>query len=284
MASRQRTGPPVVLSVAGHDPSSGAGVTADIKTIAAHGCYAVTCITALTVQSTQGVKRFETVDARVITECLEELAADFSIAAMRIGMLGSAEAARVVGAFIRRHKPGNVVLDPILKSSSGTELISSDGARMLKQKLLPLADVITPNMEEAAALTGLPVDNVEQMPAAGVELHKLGARNVIITGGHLDPPVDLLSLAEGRGIKLFTGKKISGRSTHGTGCAFATALACNLALGRSLTDATNAAKQYVASAMKAAVPLGTGKGPLNHLAVATNPRRRRGETDKDEEN
>src|SRR5215510_6201856 len=132
MVSRQRTGPAVVLSVAGHDPSSGAGVTADIKTIAAHGCYAVTCITALTVQSTQGVKRVEPVDGRIITESLEELAADFSLSAVRIGMLGSAEAVRAVGAFIRRHRPGNVVLDPILKSSSGTELISSEGREMLK--------------------------------------------------------------------------------------------------------------------------------------------------------
>ena len=265
MPLRQRTETPVVLSVAGHDPSSGAGITADVKTIAAHGCYALTCITALTVQSTQGVKRFEAVDGRVITESLEELAADFSISAVRIGMLGSPEAVRAVAAFIRRHQLGNVVLDPVLKSSSGTELISSEGAQLLKQKLIPLADVITPNVDEASALTGLPVSDVEQMQAAAAELHKLGARNVIVTGGHLDPPVDLLSLAAGKGRKLFTGKKINGRSTHGTGCAFATALACNLALGRNLADSTKAAKQYVTNAIRTAVPLGQGNGPLNLL-------------------
>jgi hydroxymethylpyrimidine/phosphomethylpyrimidine kinase len=266
MPSRQRIGPPVVLSVAGYDPSSGAGVTADIKTIAAHSCYGVTCITALTVQSTQGVKRFDTVDARIITETLEELAADFSIAALRIGMLGSAEAVRTVAAFIRRHQLGNVVLDPVLKSSSGVELISGDGAHMLKQKLLPLANVITPNIDEASTLAGVPVTNVEQMRAAATELHKIGARDLIITGGHLDPPIDLLSLRGGQGIQLFTGTKIGGRSTHGTGCAFAASLACNLALGCSLTESTKAAKQYVENAMRAGIPLGKGVGPLNHFA------------------
>lgn len=264
MRSRRRTAPPVVLSAAGHDPSSGAGITADVKTIAAHGCYAVTCVTALTVQSTQGVKRVDTVDGRVIAESLEELASDFVISAVRIGMLGSAEAARAVAAFIRRHGLVNVVLDPVLKSSSGIELVSSDGVEIIKQKLLFLASVITPNIDEAAALTGLPVENVEQMQAAAVQLHRLGARNVIITGGHLDPPVDLLSAA-GQEIKLFPGTKIGGASTHGTGCAFATALACNLALGRSLVNATQAAKQYVANAIRTAVPLGKGNGPLNHF-------------------
>lgn len=264
MPSKQRTGPPVVLSIAGHDPSSGAGVTADVKTIAAHRCYAVTCITALTVQSTRGVKRFDTVDGRIITESLEELADDFDLSAIRIGMLGSSEAARAVAAFIRRHQYTNVVLDPVLRSSSGAELISRDGAQILKEKLLPLVSVITPNIDEASALTGFQVSNVEEMQTAARELHRLGARNVIITGGHLDPPVDLVSVSSGE-VAALNGTKISGRSTHGTGCAFATSLACNLALGRKLPEAAQAAKIFVAQAMKTAVPLGRGAGPLNHL-------------------
>ena len=264
MPSKRRTGTPVVLSIAGHDPSSGAGITADIKTIAAHRCYAVTCITALTVQSTKGVKRFETIDGRIITESLEELADDFDLLAIRIGMLGSAEAARAVAAFIRRHQYTNVVLDPVLRSSSGAELISRDGAQILKEKLLSLVNVITPNIDEASALTGFQVSNIEEMQTAARELHKLGARNVIITGGHLDPPVDLVSLSSGE-VTTLDGTKILGRSTHGTGCAFATSLACNLALGRRLPEAAQAAKNFVAQAMKTAVPLGRGAGPLNHL-------------------
>lgn len=267
MPSKQSNGPVIVLSIAGYDPSSGAGVTADIKTITAHGCYAVTCITALTVQSTQGVKRFETVDPRVITESLEELANDFSISAIRIGMLGSPEVVRVVSAFVRRCQFANVVLDPVLRSSSGADLISREGLQLMKEKLLPLALVVTPNIDEAAALTGLPVTNVEQMQAAASQLHRLGARNVIITGGHLDPPDDLLSMADAPGTRLLKGKKISGRSTHGTGCAFASSLACNLALGHRLPDAAKAAKHYVATALRRAVPLGKGRGPINHMAA-----------------
>jgi hydroxymethylpyrimidine/phosphomethylpyrimidine kinase len=257
-----------VLSIAGFDPSSGAGVTADIKTIAAHGCYGVTCITSLTVQSTRGVKRVEQVDSRVITETLEELVTDLPIAAVHIGMLGSAEAARAVAAFLRRNEPACVVLDPILKSSSGTALISRDGAQVLKEKLLPLAEVITPNIDEAAALTGMKVLDVEGMQAAALELHKLGAKNVIITGGHLNPPVDLLS-QRSQGVKQFKGERIAGSSTHGTGCAFATALACNLANGENLADATRAAKLYVTNAIKKALDIGKGVGPVNHLYKAS---------------
>ena len=269
MVSKQRTGPPIVLSIAGYDPSSGAGITADIKTIAAHHCYAITCITSLTVQSTQGVKRFETVDARIITESLEELATDFSIAAVRVGMLGSSEAARAVAAFIRRHQFSNVVLDPVLKSSSGADLISRDGMQILKEKLLPLVNVVTPNINEAAALTRLNVSTVMEMEAAAKELHRLGARNVIITGGHLDPPTDVLSTTSSGAVRLIKGKKVNGRSTHGTGCAFATAVACNLALGHNLTDSAKAAKLFVARAIRGAVPLGKGIGPLNHLVALT---------------
>ena len=265
MPSRTEAGPPVILSIAGYDPSSGAGITADTKTIAAHGCYAVTCITALTVQSTQGVKRFEPVGARIFTEMLEELVADFTLAAVKIGMLGSTEIARATAAFLRRYQPKHVVFDPVLMSSSGTALISGNSPQVLKEKLLPLSHVITPNIDEAAALTSLPVGNIEEMRSAALALHQMGARNVVITGGHLDPPVDLLSFRAGQESRLFSGKKVNVRSTHGTGCAFSSALACNLALGLDLLKATKAAKQYVTAALKKAVPLGKGRGPLNHM-------------------
>jgi len=162
--------PLVVLSIAGFDPSSGAGVTADIKTIAAHGCYGIACITAVTVQSTSGVRRVEAVDPSVIAETLEELTADIPIAAVHIGMLGSAKVVRVVADFLIRRsgkaKLPNVVLDPILKSSSGTALLDAPGTRLLIEKLIPLADVLTPNVDEAAALTGLKVTDLDEMRAA----------------------------------------------------------------------------------------------------------------------
>lgn len=257
--------PPIVLSIAGYDPSSGAGITADIKTIAAHGCYGVTCITSLTVQSTQGVKRVQPVEGRFVTDTLQELISDFSIAAVKIGMLGSAEVVRVVTAFLQRHPLRNVVLDPVLRSSSGAELLEREGVEILRDRLLPLVDVITPNIDEAAALTGLGVHRAEDMQAAAMRLHEMGARNVVVTGGHLDPPVDLLSLDSGRECKVFKQEKIITRSTHGTGCAFATAMACNLAMGKNLIEATSDAKQYVTLALRNAIEIGSGRGPINHL-------------------
>ncbi|MGC2695299.1 MAG: bifunctional hydroxymethylpyrimidine kinase/phosphomethylpyrimidine kinase [Candidatus Angelobacter sp.] len=251
----------MVLSIAGHDPSSGAGITADIKTIAAHGCYGVTCITALTVQSTRGVSRVEPVEGRLISETLDQLMDDLNIAAVKIGMLGSAEAARAVAAFLKRHSMRYVVLDPIIQSSLGADLISKGGLQVMKERILPQAWVITPNVDEAAALSEMPATNLGEMEIAAMRLHQLGARNVIITGGHLDPPVDLLSRG-GKQITVLKGNKVASGSTHGTGCAFSTALACELALGRDLPDAAHAAKQYVESLLRTAPAIGKGIGPV----------------------
>ena len=252
---------PVVLSIAGHDPSSGAGITADIKTIAAHGCYGVTCITALTVQSTRGVKRIDPVEGRIITEALEQLMDDVEIAAVKIGMLGSAEAARCVAAFLKRYSMPHVVLDPIIRSSSGAELISRDGLQVMKDRLLGRASVITPNIDEASALTGLAVTTMDEMQTAAARLHEMGARNVIITGGHLDPPHDLVS-REDRRSTILEGVRVSGQSTHGTGCAFSTALACSLAKGNDVLAAARTAKHYVETALRKAPPIGKGVGPV----------------------
>jgi hydroxymethylpyrimidine/phosphomethylpyrimidine kinase len=250
---------PVVLSIAGHDPSSGAGITADIKTMAAHGCYGVTCITALTVQSTRGVARVEPVQGKVIAETLEHLIDDLDIAAVKIGMLGSADAAKAVARFLRQHSLKNVVVDPIIKSSSGADLITKAGLQVLKAHILPRAHVITPNIDEAATLTGLPVTYRDEMEGAAVRLQKLGAYHVIITGGHLDPPQDMICRA-GKPPVLLTSQKIHTRATHGTGCAFSTALACQLALGKDLLASARAAKRFVEAALKA--PPGIGNGIL----------------------
>ena len=259
--------PPVVLTIAGFDPGSGAGITADIKTIAAHGCYGVACITALTVQSTGGVRRVETVDAGLVTETLAELASDVEIAAVHVGMLGSGKVVRAIADFLAQQKLPNVVLDPILKSSSGADLLDAAGARLLTEKLIPLATVLTPNVDEASALTGLPVTDPEQMRAAARKLHEMGASAVVITGGHLEKAIDLLSFTSSRGIQqeLFKSARLKSNSTHGTGCAFATAVACHLALGRGLPEAVLLAKAYVAAAISNAHPLGRGIGPVHHL-------------------
>ena len=259
--------PPVVLTIAGFDPSGGAGITADIKTIAAHGCYGVACITALTVQSTGGVRRVEAVDASLVNETLAELASDVEIAAVHIGMLGSGKVVRAVTDFLALQKLPNIVLDPILKSSSGADLLDAVGARLLTEELIPLATVVTPNVDEASALTGLPVTDPERMRAAARKLHEMGAPAVVVTGGHLEKAIDLLSFTSSRGIQqeLFKSARLKSNSTHGTGCAFATAVSCHLALGRGLPEAVLLAKAYVAAAISNAHPLGRGIGPVHHL-------------------
>lgn len=262
---------PVVLSIAGFDPSSGAGVTADIKTAASHGCYAITCVTALTVQNTLGVRRVEAVLAGVVAESLYELAQDFSISAVRIGMLGSGEVAEAVAGFLETTKLPNVVLDPIIRSSSGADLLDHLGLEALRNRILPIADLVTPNMSEAEALTGVKVRTLDQMRAAGQTLISMGAKNVAVTGGHLEGKraIDLLFWRPERGGEVFEeelgAEHLDSKSTHGTGCAFATSVACHLARGFRLPDAVSGAKNFVLSAIEQAEPMGQGKGPMELL-------------------
>jgi hydroxymethylpyrimidine/phosphomethylpyrimidine kinase len=285
--------PPVILTIAGFDPSSGAGVTADIKTIAAHGCYGVACITAMTVQSTAGVKRVEAVDPALITDTLEELAADLDIAAVHIGMLGSGKVVKAVADFLTSPSSGqggsgssnrsgawvrNIVLDPILKSSSGADLLDAAGTRLLIERLIPLAAVVTPNVDEAAALTGVQVRDLDEMKVAAAKLHELGAEAVVITGGHLEKAIDLLSFKTRRGVdqEVFKAERQRSNSTHGTGCAFATAMACHLAQDRGLAEAALLAKTYVTAAISYGHPLGRGTGPVHHLYRMSQQRRAAG--------
>jgi hydroxymethylpyrimidine/phosphomethylpyrimidine kinase len=259
--------PPVVLSIAGFDPSSGAGVTADVKTIAAHRCYGTTCITALTVQSTRGVKRVFTPPAELIRATLEELWADLPPDAVRIGMLGSGELAETLASHLERFPAANVVLDPLLRSSSGASLVDDAGLQVLRRRLLARADIVTPNLDEAAALTGVRAGSLEEMKAAAIRLHELGAKAVVVKGGHLEGncAIDLLSVWDGTGPRQreFSSPRLKVKSTHGTGCAFATALACNLALKFELPEAVARAKRFVSEAMKTAHDLGSGPGPMN---------------------
>lgn len=265
--------PPVILSIAGYDPSSGAGVTADVKTAAAHGCYGLTCITALTVQSTQGVFGVQPVTADLITRTLETLADDLDIAAVRLGMLGSGEVAGAVGDFLATAKLPNVVLDPVIRSSSGKPLLDEKGLSVLRE-MLPLCDVVTPNIAEAALLAGTqPLSDgadwasaLPQIRGLATAIHQLGAKAVVITGGHLNPANDYLSYENGKRVEIIEGEHIESRSTHGTGCAYATSLACRLALGDDLPQAARAAKSYVRRAIATAYPMGKGTGPINHLA------------------
>ncbi len=256
--------PPVVLTIAGLDPSSGAGITADIKTIAAHGCYGVSAITALTVQSTQGVKAVIPVEANLLVETLSDLVQDCQVSAVHIGMLGSSEVASAVSEFLEQAKLPNVVIDTVLASSSGDRLLDDAGVRVLKDRLIGQATVITPNVDEASVLTGIAVAEVDDMKAAATRLHEMGAKAVVITGGHLEKAIDLLSLKD-QYVQIFRSDKLDSPNTHGTGCAFSTAIACQLAFERSLSSAVLLAKSYVTAAITSGYAIGRGAGPVNHM-------------------
>jgi hydroxymethylpyrimidine/phosphomethylpyrimidine kinase len=267
--------PPVVLSIAGFDPSSGAGITADVKTAVAHGCYAVTCPTALTVQSSVGVSEVRPVEPDLIERTLSVLAEDLEIAAVRVGMLSSASVAESVASALRKLELCHIVVDPVLRSSSGAALLDEPGLQVLKKDFLPLADVLTPNLDEAASLAGIEAlpthdlweDVLPWLRLAAGKLHSMGSRSILITGGHLPNANDYLSCVENGIVRedVFPGAHIESRSTHGTGCALSMSIACHLALGRQLPEAIGAAKAYVAKAIRAAYPLGKGIGPLNHM-------------------
>jgi hydroxymethylpyrimidine/phosphomethylpyrimidine kinase len=266
---------PVALTIAGFDPSSGAGITADLKTFSAHGIYGVACISALTVQSTLGVEGIQALPPRLVQRTLDCLAEDVSLSGIKIGMLGSAAVASEVRAFLdaRSLPRQRIVLDPVLRSTSGAALIDPDGVRVIREELLRQVGWITPNMDELAILAG--EDSVagfghDQVAAAAVRLKEAAARrgnlelNVVVTGGHLSRPDDFLLTAAGEQLWL-VGEKIATNATHGTGCAFSSALLCGLISGQDPSEAVTSAKAYVTEALRFAYPVGKGKGPMNHL-------------------
>jgi hydroxymethylpyrimidine/phosphomethylpyrimidine kinase len=260
-------GRPIALTIAGFDPSSGAGITADLKVFAAHHIYGMACITALTIQSTMGVQRVENVSSGTIRETLDCLREDVIPAGVKIGMLATAEAVSEVASFLAgagfaREK---IVLDPIIRSSSGRELLTPNGLSRLKSELLPQVGWVTPNLDELAALTGSGPLSREDIPEAAASLQAENpGMGIVVTGGHLERPDDFLLLPDGKG-RWVEGERVETRSTHGTGCAFSSALLSRLILGDKPEEAAVNAKVYVSKALKTAYPVGRGRGPMHHL-------------------
>ena len=275
-----------LLTIAGHDPSSGAGITADLQTFAAHRLYGTSAVTALTVQSTLGVTELKTVDPSFLRRALDNLVADLPPSGIKIGMLGSSEiAASVAGFLATLHPPkgnspaGNqpppipivppVILDPILRATSGATLLPPDALEILHLQLLPHVTWITPNWSELSALTAEPIETLAQAEAA---THKLAARHphlhIVATAGDHAQPTDILRLPSGD-IHRYPGEHLDSTSTHGTGCAFSSALLCHLVLRDTPIGAVRNAKHFVTEAIRRAPNLGHGRGPLNlfwHLA------------------
>lgn len=271
----------VALTVAGFDPSSGAGITADLQVFAAHGVYGVAAITALSVQSTMGVRATSPVSGALVRETLDCLAEDIDLAGVKIGMLGTADVVRQVAAFLRQARipRKRVVLDPVLRSSSGAALLDDDGGAAMRAELLPVVGWVTPNLDELAVLTGKP--DREAIPALARTLAELGREpaagighpgtgsdapattglHVVVTGGHHDPPDDFLLTPAGEEF-WFPGTHVETTSTHGTGCAFSSALLCRILAGDPPAEAVRGAKEFVRHALESAVPLGRGRGPV----------------------
>ena len=253
-----------VLIIAGSDPSGGAGIQADIKTVTALGGYAAAAITALTVQNTRGVSAVRPVAPKLVREQIVAVLEDIGADAIKIGMIGEAGAAEAIAEVLGRFPDIPLVLDPVLIATSGDALAGEGVAGVILKALAPRAALITPNAEEAAALTGHEVSGEEDLVAAGRALMKAGAGAALVKGGHLqgETVTDVLVSHEGR--KLFRNPRIETTSTHGTGCTLASAVATGLAQGYPLEAACERAISYVREALRTAPGYGGGAGPLNH--------------------
>ncbi len=270
-----------VLSIAGSDSGGGAGIQADLKTFAALGCYGMTAITAITAQNTCGVTGIHGIPPEMLKAQIDAVVQDIGVDAVKIGMLHSPEVVRVVADAIRTYQLPHVVLDPVMVATSGDHLIAQETVGVLVQELFPLAEVITPNLDEAGWLLGRSIKGVETLDEAAQALCAMGARAVLLKGGHLpgDWVVDVLAIHSGMRQRLESAR-IATRNGHGTGCTLSSAIAAQLALGLPLVQAVEAARAYILGAIAAGadVTTGRGQGPLNHgyapqaQKVLTSPR------------
>ncbi len=259
---------PTALSIAGSDPSGGAGIQADLKTFAAHGVYGMAALTALTAQNTTGVYAVHLVPAAFVADQIDRVFADIRPVAIKIGMVATAEIAHAIADVLERHQAHQIILDPVMIAKSGHALLAPEAVEAVCRRLVPLADLITPNLPEAAALLGQPeITNQQHMPAVAQALLALGAKAVLLKGGHLRGPDSPDLLAETGGMQWLPGKRISTRNTHGTGCTLSSAVAAQIARHPGdWLQAALAAKAYVSSAIVGAdhLHLGQGAGPLHH--------------------
>ena len=251
------------LTIAGSDCSGGAGIQADLKTMLANGVYGMSVVTALTAQNTTGVSGIMNVTAEFLARQLDCVFTDIFPDAVKIGMVPDKDLARVIAAKLRRYRPRNVVIDPVMVSTSGTRLVADDAAEVLKEELFPLADLLTPNIPEAQVLQGHSILAKEEMEAAAARISRQYGCSVLCKGGHSINDADDLLYLEGRAV-WFGGRRINNPNTHGTGCTLSSAIAANLAKGCTMEKAVERAKEYISMALAAMLDLGKGIGPIDH--------------------
>jgi hydroxymethylpyrimidine/phosphomethylpyrimidine kinase len=262
---------PIVLTIAGSDSSAGAGIQADLKAISANGGYGASVITAVTAQNTRGVTAAVELDLDLIRAQADAVFGDLRVAAVKTGMLASAAVIETVAKVLRDHRPPHYVLDPVMVSKTGFALLRPEAVAALGETLLPLATLVTPNVHEAQALTGIQVRTLAEAEEAGRRLVAAGARAVLIKGGHLEerPATDVLVTPTG--VRILPGEHLDARHTHGTGCTYSAAIATQLAHGRSLEEAIARAKAYVTEAIRGGLPVGQGIGPTDHFFYLRSP-------------
>lgn len=255
-----------VLTIAGSDCSGGAGIQADIKTITVHKMYAMSVITALTAQNTTGVYGIEEASKDFVCNQIDCVFKDIEPNATKIGMVSNSEIIEAIAEKLKFYSAKNIVLDPVMVSTSGSKLISDEAIGVLVNKLMPLSRVITPNLKEAEVLCGFKVESQEDMIKAAKEIAKDLNIAVLVKGGHLsEEAIDILY--ENGNITYFRSERIDNSNTHGTGCTLSSAIACNLAKGESLEDSIRNAKEYLTGAIKAKLDIGEGRGPLEHTYI-----------------
>jgi hydroxymethylpyrimidine kinase/phosphomethylpyrimidine kinase len=260
----------VCLTVAGHDPSGGAGILADIKTFSAFGCFAAAAVTSITFQNTIGVFGAAAQTAEIVRRQIEPVADDFDVAAVKTGMLPTREIIEEVARLVETYKLKNFVVDPVVRSTSGFDLIDDEALRALVERLFPLADVITPNLPEAERIAQMKIETAADIEKAARLMQRRGAKNVLIKGGHLvqlkgEKRIARDFLFLGDELRVFETEFIETSATHGTGCTLAAALAANLANGKNLIEAVEISKRFVTAAIRTAPHIGHGHSPVNHL-------------------
>lgn len=259
-----------VLTIAGSDSCGGAGIQADLKTMSANGVYGMSVITAVTAQNTQGVFAVQDIDEEIVKAQIDAIFIDIKVDAVKIGMVSKISTINAISEKLKQYNPVNVVLDPVMISKSGFSLLKPESKTSLINKLIPLADIITPNIPEAEEILKEinsdfgSIKTIGQMEKAACEIYKLGCKNVLIKGGHMDiDAVDVLY--DGSDLIHYYSERINTKNTHGTGCTLSSAIASNLALGLDIKDAVKAAKEYITIAIRHSLDIGHGVGPTNHF-------------------
>jgi len=254
-----------VLTIAGSDSGGGAGIQADLKAMSANGVFAMSVITAITAQNTEEVTDIFELPLSIIAAQLDAVFDDFEVSAVKTGMLSSADIVGVVAKMLRPQHVTNLVVDPVMISKSGQALLKPDAMEALKRDLIPLALVVTPNIHEAQELSGIQIKSLADARQAAKAIIKLGCKHVLIKGGHLLAEKGTDLLYDGRFFSVYKGEFIESPHTHGTGCTYASAIAAQLARGKSLPDAIQTAKTYITEAIRHSLAMGHGRGPTNHF-------------------